>query len=653
MIGNLSIRNFQCFRGEHSLALEAKVYSVFARWKDDPERSNWGGKTSLLESIRFCLYGDHRHRLDDEWISRGEAIGEVALEVPAGTVRRRRERGKRTTVYFHPRGMPASAVLIQAEAEDAIERVVVGLGREDFLATCFFPQKAMAKFIVARPDERMKVVSAWIRLGPLEACEARAKAAGASLESEAKKIEGHLAALDLREGEILRRDAAGAEHRPRAAIEDSVARLAEEAEADAGALASLDEALDRCIAGARAEASRRQFDDLVREGKALAATLAEANEPERRNAHEAAEALAAESLDAAKDARRLVRERESVARGRFDGRCPVAGIDCPATNAINSRNEEATSALVEAEKDLAAATACASKHSAAELVARARFQEAERIHVHLDALRAQAKKLRDAAKPPTGAPENASALREKIDAMRAKLSEVTASLASARALLSDLGSIAATRENLAARRKAMSGELGTIREAIAIFGKRGAQRRVAEGALGKIEESANLVLRECEANLRVEMRWSREGQGLAKACETCGNPFPSSAKAKTCDRCGAGRGPQLENKLEVILSDRSGAAEDLAGIAVQLSASRWLRASRGSTWATAMLDEPFGALDAAHRRGLSRHLATMLSRNYGIEQAFVVSHSPDTANALPGRIEIVSDGKWSTPRVVA
>jgi DNA repair exonuclease SbcCD ATPase subunit len=107
------------------------------------------------------------------------------------------------------------------------------------------------------------------------------------------------------------------------------------------------------------------------------------------------------------------------------------------------------------------------------------------------------------------------------------------------------------------------------------------------------------------------------------------------------------------DKLELVLSDQSGAADDLVGVALQLSASAWLRAERGSAWSTVLIDEPFGQLDAAHRRALSAHLSAMLAGRYGFEQAMVIAHHASVLDALPGRIEVIGEGGRSRVRVVA
>lgn len=197
--------------------------------------------------------------------------------------------------------------------------------------------------------------------------------------------------------------------------------------------------------------------------------------------------------------------------------------------------------------------------------------------------------------------------------------------------------------------KVIDDNLRLARAALTILGKQGAQRKIAEEVLGHIENEANAMLADAAIPLTVHVQWSREGQGLARACEACGASFPASAKIKACTRCNAPRGPQMQNKLDFVLSDQSGAAEDLAGIAVQLAASAWLREDRKSDWEPIVIDEAFGQLDAANRRSLAQHLGQLI----GGKQALIIAHHAQVLDALPGRI-VISRGKdASTVRVVA
>lgn len=651
-IASLRLKNVGPFRGEHLLELGPLVYAVVARTVLDPERSNWLGKTTLLETVELVLYGDHRYRTDDEWISHGEKFGEAEITFDDGSrAVRSRERAKRGTLIYVPSA--GAAALMKDEAQEEIVRRV-GLTKQDSIATWNFKQKAMSRFVTSDPADRMKMVSGWLRLGPLEKAEKRTRELGSGLEASLKEIAMLMASMDAREAEIARKDAAGNPVWTREAIEKAIPMFVEDLERRSGVVAGLQDELEKNASVLAGRDRAKEYEQVIAEGLGEKKRLEGLQLPVLQERFSAARAKSLEASASYGAAQRDESAKASAARGEFSGKCPVAGIACPATAEINAQNERSRSIADEAAKKLREARLAFETVNAEEQALGAEIQAANRIAQRLTMLREQAGKLWEAAKAAkdAGEPKDPAMLRARLDKERGDQLDVRAEIERLKGWLAELDRMAATRKTLLAKRAEVEAEIGTYRELAVIFGKQGAQRKVAEGALATIEEDANDVLRETGADLRVEVRWARETQGLAKACERCGWPFPASAKVRSCERCGAERGQQLESKLEIALSDRSGAAEDLAGAAVQLAASRWLRDDRGTAWSTALLDEPFGALDAAHRKGLASHLAAMLSGRYGFEQALVVAHHSSVLDALPGRIEIVRDGKWSVPRVV-
>jgi DNA repair exonuclease SbcCD ATPase subunit len=102
------------------------------------------------------------------------------------------------------------------------------------------------------------------------------------------------------------------------------------------------------------------------------------------------------------------------------------------------------------------------------------------------------------------------------------------------------------------------------------------------------------------------------------------------------------RGPKLDEKLDFALSDRSGAAEDLAGFHLQVATAAWLYGRRGVPWRVIAVDEPFGALDEAHRRSMGVHVVGLLRTRYAFEQAFVIAHDTASTDAMPARIRIIA-----------
>jgi DNA repair exonuclease SbcCD ATPase subunit len=409
---------------------------------------------------------------------------------------------------------------------------------------------------------------------------------------------------------------------------------------------------DRLISLARAD---NEHVEIVAEAYALQEQLLSDSVGSDRLVKDRDKAFAAhaEALGDRVVALRKMASSEKLSRGEFDGVCPVAGITCPARDQINSETARNTAM---AALDVATAGALSEvldKASSKLRTAEARLQVRQRLEDKIEQTNARANRLLpmlDEAKtaPP---PEDPAVLRDKVSTAHEVVANLTAKRDSLRRSVGLVDSAIAEVARLSKVADEVSAEMAVHRAAMVILGPQGAQRRVAENALVEIQESANQKLAECGVDLTVEVQWSREGQGLAAQCDACGTMFPRTARAKACDRCGAARGPLLINRLEVVLSDRSGAAEDLVGLAVQFAASDWLRADRGAQWSVMSIDEPFSQLDDFNRGSLGRHLAAMLRGSY--EQSFVVAHHTSLLDALPGRILVESNGKGSSVRIVA
>jgi DNA repair exonuclease SbcCD ATPase subunit len=249
-------------------------------------------------------------------------------------------------------------------------------------------------------------------------------------------------------------------------------------------------------------------------------------------------------------------------------------------------------------------------------------------------------------------PDEPQVLRARLEHAERLYRETSTALASAKERLRQLGRVEEQRAAAHGKLGGLRARLETARAAALVFGKQGAQRLVAEGALAQIERRANTILGDAQAGASISVRWSREGQGLASACEACGAPFPSSARAKVCARCKAARGPKIISRLDLEMSDRSGALEDLGGFAMQLAASAWLRAERGSAWSVALIDEPTGQMDRRRRRAFTAHLARAFAAS-SFSQALVVSHDPATLESLPGKILVSRKGREASLEAVA
>jgi len=636
-VAKLVLVNWMVFRGEHVLDFGPTAYGVFAHRTNDPESSNWSGKSSILEAIEFCLGGwqnKHRRHGAAGWISEGEKSGGVRLVLSDGT-RVARTRDKKTTLDVTLPGMSTS--LVNDDAQLYLDGLL-GLSREDRMASCFLQQREAARLVLADPSERMAVIASWTRLDRLDAAHGIA----------AEKLDAER--VHERERTEKRR------------VAEEVGRQALDGQTEeqlAGRVAELDEdvvGLDEDVAGlvARVDLARRlesllavvpEYDALVAEGKRIAAVLKSKDLDKLRLQHEAAQGEELEAATAWKAAASDSEQKRKLSQGQFDGRCPVAEMQCPVAEKINAgrkRSLELYRATVDAVRS---ANAEYERAGDAERSALAHRQEAERLEERVRVMREQERRMRpayDQARA-AGEPEDAGALEEQARAARSRRAELGAQRAAVASRLER-----AQRARRQVEELQPGARLVVLREAESLLSQ--ARRRVAEGAVSEIEAGANGVLLGAGIDLGVSVSWQREGNDPARRCEACGWAYPSSARVKACGECGEARGRHQVSKLEVDLTRRSGAAEDLGGIALRLAASEWLRRDRASAWASASLDEPFSQADAANRRALGAKLWPML-RAAGFAQAFISSHTHDVLNALPARIDIECDGKWSSVKV--
>jgi hypothetical protein len=667
-IKRLELQNWLRYGGKHVVELHAGVYAVTAQYDDNPRRSNWAGKTALVEAVPFALWGQHRKKLEDDWITDGQRSGSVTLTLDVDgdevAIARQRQRGQATKLLVQDRTVTPPRDLKGDEAQQYIAGLLC-MTERDFFVTGYIAQKKMAEFVTMRPEPRMALVTEWLQLQPLEAaCDA-----ASSRLSEALDAQTHLEVEAATVRSIITEGAAAAgivdatglatpEELKGVAIDPArvlveLQRHAEareqELEVARGNVQLFEREREALIRRHRDAEDAREYHRVVAEGVPLRAKLQQVDAAALKHQCDQALQRVSELAGEQRVASDSVRRLQVVAAGEFDGQCPVANIQCPATATINSMRGENERAREAAAQQHAAVLTRRREADAALQQAQGLMGNVQRDQARLDSLRDQARRLKPAAErmvqegEPPALQDDAVELRTAREHLEAVLLE-QAGVQRQQERVQDCIATAAQLE----RQMVVTKErVVLLREAQAILGRNGAQREIARRMLTDVEAAANAALGDCGVDLRVRIQWSREGGGLAKSCEACGAHFPASARVKVCTRCGAERGPLMVNKLEVVLSDTSGAAEDLAGAAIQLAAMAWLREERGSPWGVVFLDEPFGSLDEQHRQAFAAHLSTMLAGRYGAVQALIIAHHAAIMDAMPCRVEIVAGPQGS------
>lgn len=639
----LTLTNVGPYAGTHKLDLVDDVYAVVAKHIDNPERSNWIGKSTLLWCFPYALFGEHPAKNDNEWITHGEAYAELTLKLSDGSViRRTKPRDKTAQLSFRPAG---GQELLQGPAQDAIAKHI-GLSKDEFMTVCFYAQKELSRLVSSSSADRIAIVEAWIaqELDPVQRLHARAISDFAACLKDIEAGQSAVASIQATVQAMRQRYGWSDGTDVIASLDNALAN----AEGNTRIVqAKLKQARDKRIAAetwaAKVEVAE-EFDAVAAKGQELRAKY---------------DAIPA-GLEAELERKRTIRDdlftaavkanadfnAAKQAGAKFDGVCPVNCAQCPSAEWVRANPLPAK--LVDERRltyDRLADELNAKGEECRTLEAKVRDRTI--LEAKLDELREQAAALVDTANEVAEAtnPPDLDALddevakwEQEVQVLERNLMQLRQDKATLTKADNDFKQVL-NREATLRKRRVMLGE------ALQLLGKTGLQQRLGEIALAHVEVGANAMLASAGIQLTVQVLWAVHNQGLAKHCDKCGTAYATSARVKQCTRCGAPRGPNTTAKLVIDLSNRSGAAEDLAGIAVGLAASVWLRNKRSASWGSVCIDEPFGALDQHNKRALSVHVSTLLKQSFS--SAFIVAHDREILDALPQRVTIVGTDKGS------
>lgn len=654
MIRSLLLFNAGPFKGKHRVDLRSMAYAITARYESDHGRSNWGGKSFLVEMIDFALTGKLKasRKFDaDGWITKGERAGFVGVELEDGTaIVRSRRHGNSTQIRFTRLNddedreeffrvmsideRPPAGCAAQADAEAAMLKYLA-FDADDFKNVAYFESKQMARLIHTVPEKRLDIIRGWLGIEKAERAEEMAQADVTATVRKANTLRARRAVL-------VEKLAVIGEPTDAKVHEEHAAKCAREIEKVRAEIDSMREQFERIR---NAQSIVKTFEAFVASGKRLAAEVEKLAPLEQLESNleqaTAVRDLARSAHDAAK---RELQIKQRVSLGMFDGKCPVADIQCPATKRIND-DRDASRAAFERAKTIESNTRRALDENERDALQCAdEFDEAREKIDELKAARAEAREIADTVKSArkllkktTDLPDE-DALYERERALLRERDEAMNAAAQVRADNKHHEILIAEQNEIDAQLADLGKRAAVAIQTRAVF--RSTQRRVAERTLERISADANRMLLDAHVDLSVSFRWEYEGKNLASACEDCGAAFPKSAKIKMCDECGAMRGQNIIRRLDVERSDQSDGADDLSGVALQLAAGSWLLGARQSPWATAILDEPFAAVDKSNRKAMAGALVRLLGLGTW-RQALMISHSSDTADAFPGRIEIV------------
>ena len=275
----LYLRNYRVYEDAVDLELPPGLVGIYG--------PNGGGKSTLVEAIRFALYGRSRTANDELRTSgiNADCVAEVEFEHEGHQyLVRRVVTGVNSTVRASAH---ADGYQVAEGARDTTRYVHSVLGMDDaaFRASVFAEQKQLAAFSSQPPHERKRLVLQLLGITPLDAARDNARRDARAAEAQHERLRSVLPDLDQ-----LRRQVEEAEE-----VVASSEQAAAAHEADA---AAADERLE-------AATTRQAELDVVRQEHELLVAEARSVRAERDRAGAAVARLRSELVDLDRAAERL------------------------------------------------------------------------------------------------------------------------------------------------------------------------------------------------------------------------------------------------------------------------------------------------------------------------------------------------------------
>ncbi len=364
IIEHLTIENWLAFAGRFDLELPTGAVAVVGRYDDDPQRSNWSGKTALLEAIEWCLFGVHRKRYDDEVIFAGAGFVRVTLEI-AGTVwvngkarsgtivvERMRKLGKPTRLSIVAGGERWEKKAAQIKIEE-----ILGFDGTDYRATVCFAQGDTEAIVEKPSGERRKIVGAWLELDAWLRVASRARVKVRGLADKHRDLRVEL--------EAHRKLIAAADSEELADDVDTAKVMEAEAQAE---LNRVNLRLEAVATMEIARLDRIKLEEVSTEGKVLKTELTGATVAGLESGREELADLQARAAVTSKE----LSSASDLVGGSFDGTCPVTCEECPVHEDVRSNRGAAVSRRERARSANQDATNAAATNAALSATSRVR-----------------------------------------------------------------------------------------------------------------------------------------------------------------------------------------------------------------------------------------------------------------------------------------
>lgn len=686
-VKNLSLKNFVIFKDVQVSFDNIGLTTINGSWESDVRRSNGSGKSALLESIPYALFGTTRSKQKADIVRRGADKCFVEIEILVNDrhikIKRQRNHDGTSTAAMWVNGKQTAT---QIRAVDASVKEYIGLDQDLFELIYFFRQDDQFKFVNASPGERKFHLAKLFDFSAVEACCALAASKRKAAQEARQRAEGALEALHSNFGQLP----------PRTVLDDRLADLNDELchyqllqnsrqnyfnrvrldiENGKLLLADFDEELNKKVVELRE--LDRQAEDGARQISSLR-SLIQRDTAMLKQQREMLKSLDAKgneksALDWQKDIDEL-QHTESMAMSRMSKLdSQVAGYQDVLSDAKETAGKTCPTC-----RQIVTVEHCEHIATDAKKKIEQFIDERSKIAVNLASIREKLGHARDGRDQARKASHNArqiaqfqqsikdleSSIRShkknliELEENQPRVQERRAILASninasgsldlRNRIKSILDCLTMPSTDIDFDEIKLTSDISRVEESIKSYERLHTQIEDAEAALEKAKADGNVYEKLCEI-------FGRNGlqaimiENLVNVIEQFANDILSQMQTRFEVVLRTQRTIQSgENRetLEVVVYDNgeermfetySGGERTLINLALRLSLSRIISSLHGIVMRSLFLDEVFAALDECNRQEAIKVLA-FLSKSF--DQVFVVSHTDEVKDIIPGHIDI-------------
>lgn len=674
---SLRLQNFMLYRKFFRVFSDKDVIGIIAEYADNEDRSNRGGKTTIIEAIRYCLFGSSRAEREVDLIHHGEDEMWVELILEDGKETHSIKRGRsKANVPI----LEVDRIQKSGEAQSYINQLL-GFNEREFELTCFFKQQEINQLMEMSPRDKQKHLMQWLKndhwmklervvLDDLKTLqrqvielEARRKTLKERAQDDSKLVSMIVELKSLLQERIIERDELQKQLdklKQRRLSADDRKKLKQEIRTYTDQVSSIASKLKSCESVERKIKGEKEQIKLLSERLKKLPNYTRDMEIDLRN-DMVSRGAAIEALSS----------QIETANEHFTGTCPILSAPCDRISFDAKKVKQWEKAQSAMEAELTKSKALLTKLNQARVYEderKSRLEAVKRLTAGLGSpkeLRADLARFRSLLRQKEDQlVRDSAAGRDEVDVIDEKLSSVNDSIDDFKKSLAIMRDRRKQAKDLKKEVDKLEIDLTALQRKISqhrylayMFGKGGIPSQEIENAFDEIEDETNFILQKFGTNLAVQFNPDRELKSWEEACLACGTIFPKGKHSRECSNCGTERQHKrrdelsikvLENGTEQNFAMESGGGKTLVSFSNRLALTRLIQRKTGSKFNVLFLDEPDSALDPVNKSAFMDLISKTLIKQFSFQQVFWITHSKEIQESIPNVLKVTRHQKHST-----